>query len=272
MDPYILELEKWRRAADESLRKENSWLSLAGLFWLEDGQNSFGTDISNKIVFPLGSGAARMGVLDLVDGQVTLRAEENVDLRVDGEIIKEVILKPDTSGDPTEIKWEDRTIILIEREDGYGIRLWDSQRRERVNFPGRVWFPIDENYVVKGSYGPFEKALDLVMGRKNGSDFQDQAQGQINFQLEDQELSLVAFAQEDGSLFTLFHDLSNGNETYPAGRYLQVDPPKGESLEIDFNRAYNPPCAFTDYATCPLPPIQNRLPVAIRAGERIDSK
>lgn len=272
MDSYVQEIEKWRRAADENLRKEDSWLSLAGLFWLDDGENSFGTDRSNDIVFPPGSGAARMGVLDLVDDQVTLIVEENVDLRVDGEIIKETILKPDISGDPTEIKWEERTFILIEREDGLGIRLWDNQRPERVNFPGRVWFPIDENYVVTGCYEPFEKALDLVMERKNGSDFMDQVQGQIHFQFDGRDHSLLAFEQEDGSLFTLFLDQTSGKSSYPSGRYLLVPPPQEGSLTIDFNRAYNPPCAFTDYATCPLPPKQNRLPVAIQAGEKTDSR
>jgi uncharacterized protein (DUF1684 family) len=268
MNEKKIETEEWRKAADENLRKENSWLALAGLYWLNEGENSFGTDPSNSIVFPSGSGSPRMGVFDLIGDQVTLRVEEGIDLSVDGEIISEISLKPDTSGSPTEIKYEDLTFILIEREDGFGIRLWDNQRTERKDFSGRVWFPIQEEYRVKGTYEPFEEELSLILGRKNGSDLEQQAQGQIKFQLNDQDVSLVALAQEDGSLFILFHDLTNGNETYPAGRYLLVAPPDNGSIIIDFNRAYNPPCSFTDYATCPLPPPQNKLNLAIQAGEK----
>ena len=268
MSEYIQDNEEWRLSADENLRKENSWLSLAGLYWLNEGENSFGTDISNNIVLPPGSGAGRMGVFDLKDHQVIINVEEDVDLTIDGENVQKKILQPDLSGTPTEISFEHLTMILIERDDGLGIRLWDNQRSERVNFSGRVWFPIDERYLVEGTYTPFDEDLDLVMKRKNGADMQDQAQGQINFQLDGQELSLLAFEQEDGSLFILFLDQTSGKESYPAGRYLLVAPPKGGSVEIDFNRAYNPPCAFTDFATCPLPPAQNRLHVAILAGEK----
>lgn len=268
MGADMQDIEEWRRSADENLRKENGWLALAGLFWLDEGRNTFGTDLSNSIVFPPGSGAAKMGVLDLMDHQVTLYVEEGVDLRIDGEQIKEAILKPDTSGAPTMITLGDLTFIVVDRDD-LGIRLWDNRRSERLDFTGRVWFPIDESYVVDGVYEPFEESLDLTLQRRNLSDFQDQAQGQIKFQLDGQELSLLVFEQEDGSLFTLFLDETSGRETYSAGRYMLVAPPKKGSLEIDFNRAYNPPCAFTDFATCPLPPAQNKLKVAIRAGERI---
>lgn len=269
MKSYIQEIEDWRKAADKSLRRENGWLSLAGLFWLDEGENRFGTDPSNEVVFPPGTGPDRMGVLVLQDNQVMLRVEEDVDLSVDGEPLKETILKPDISGDPTEVAWEEQTFILIEREDGLGIRLWDNQLPARTQFDGRIWFPIDTDYLLEGVFEPFDQALDLVMSRKNGSDFQDQAQGQIIFQLGGRELALLAFEQEDGSFFTLFTDQTSGRETYQAGRYLVVPPPDEGSLVIDFNRAYNPPCAFTDFATCPLPPIQNRFDLPIKAGEKI---
>jgi uncharacterized protein (DUF1684 family) len=267
MSDKMLDIEEWRKAADENLRKKNSWLALAGLYWLDEGENDFGTDPSNSLVFPPRSGSPRMGVFDLKGDQVTLRVEKGIDLSVEGEVISEINLKPDTSGSPTEIKYKDLTFILIEREDGFGIRLWDNQRPERINFSGRVWYPIQNDYLIRGTYEHYEEDLSLILGRKNGSDMEQKAQGQVNFQLNDQDFSLVAFAQEDGSLFILFHDLTNGNDTYPAGRYLLVAPPEDGSVEIDFNRAYNPPCAFTDYATCPLPPEQNRLDVSIPAGE-----
>lgn len=266
---YYLETEEWRRSADENLRKENSWLALAGLFWLNKGETSFGTHISNTIVLASGSGPARMGVFDWTDEEVILRVEEEVELHVDGEIIKERILRPDSSGSPTEITFENLTMMLIEREDGLGIRLWDNQRPERVAFSGRRWYPINDRYLVKGYYETYQEELDLTMSRKNGTDLHQQAQGQVIFQLDGRDHNLVAFEQEDGSLFTLFLDQTSGKESYAAGRYLVINPPKEKMVEIDFNRAYNPPCAFTDFATCPLPPAQNRLGAAIRAGERI---
>lgn len=266
---YHIETEEWRRSADENLRQENSWLALAGLFWLEEGENSFGAGELNTISLAQETATERLGIFELKDGQVILRVEQDVDLYVDGEIIKEKILQPDTSSSPTEITFEDLTMILIDREDGLGIRLWNNQRPERKEFSGRRWFPIRENFLVKGSYEKFEENLELVMQRKNGSDFQDHAQGQISFQLDGEDHSLVVFEQSNGSLFTLFLDLTSGRECYPAGRYLVVKPPKNGIVEIDFNQAYNPPCAFTDFATCPLPPVQNRLHTAVLAGEKI---
>jgi len=269
MDSYSLEVEEWRKSADQNLRNENSWLALAGLYWLDEGETSFGMDPSNGIVLPPGSGAERLGVFDLKGDQVTLYLEKDIDLKVDGKFVKETLLKPDVSGSPSELTYEALTFILIERDGSLGIRLWDNQRSERKDFTGRVWFPIDKRHLVKGAYEPFEEELELVLQRKNASDVQDLAQGQIMFQMDGLDLSLLAFEQEDGSLFTLFSDQTSGKESYPAGRYLMVDPPQEGSVEIDFNRAFNPPCAVTDFATCPLPPAQNKLNVAILAGERI---
>ena len=199
---------------------------------------------------------------------MSLRVREEVGITIDGKAIKKAVLKPDTTGTPTKVKIGDLTIMLIDREDGFGIRLWDNQRPERLNFSGRVWFPIDEGYNVPATYEPFEDSLEILMQRKNGADFSDQVQGEIHFRLDGQDLSLLVFVQENGSLFTLFHDQTSGEESYPSGRYLLIAPPKEGSVEIDFNRAYNPPCAFTDFATCSLPPAQNRLDVSILAGER----
>jgi len=269
MDSYHQESEEWRKLMDENLMKEDSWLALAGLFWLDEGENSFGTDSSNSIVLPSVPGGGRIGKFYLKNNQVTLYVEESIDIKVNGKSVKESLLKSDASGSPTEIKLHNLTFMLIEREDGLGIRLWDNSRPKRKTFPGRVWFPIDENYLVQGSYEPYQEDLDLVMKRKNGSDLKDQAQGQLNFQLVGRDHKLIAFKQENGSLFTLFLDQTSGKECYPAGRYLVVDPPQGDSIEIDFNRAYNPPCAFTNFATCPLPPPQNRLDEAILAGEKL---
>lgn len=269
MDQYHKEIEKWRLAMDANLKKENSWLALAGLFWLDEGENSIGTDPSNDIVLSSCSAPDQIGVFLLQNGQVSLHVLEGVNVKIDGKESIEAILETDVSGSPTQITLGQLTFMLIEREDGLGIRLWDNQRQERVDFPGRTWYPIREEFLSKGSYQPFDEDLELMMRRKNGSEYKDQAQGQVIFQLDGRDLTLVVFEQEDGSLFTMFLDQTSGKESYSAGRYLVIDPPKEMMVEIDFNRAYNPPCAFTDFATCPLPPHQNRLDIAMLAGEKL---
>ena len=268
MDPYHRETEEWRRSADENLKKENGWLALAGLFWLDEGDNSFGRDPSNEFVIPSDFAPDRVGVFNLRKGQVSLQILEGVSVQIDGEDVKEAILMPDVSGSPTLISLGHLTFILIEREDGLGIRYWDNQRQERIDFPGRKWYSIQKEFLVSGSYQPFDEDLELVMSRKNGSDFHDQAQGQVIFQLDGKECLSDRRRQNAGSLFTIFLDQSSGKDSYGSGRYLVIDSPEKKIVEIDFNRAYNPPCVFTDFATCPLPPHQNRLDIAILAGER----
>jgi uncharacterized protein (DUF1684 family) len=269
MDPYHQKSEEWRRSMDEKLKKEDSWLALAGLFWLEEGDNSIGTGSANHFVLPPGSGPDQIGAFILKDAIVKIQVLNDVDLLIGGENTKEALLEPDTAGSPTEIKLKNLTFMLIDREDGLGIRLWDNQREERNNFPGRRWFPIKEGYLIKGFYKSFEEGFKVVMSRKNGSDYLTQAEGEVTFQLDGRGVSMLAFEQEDGSLFTMFLDQTSGKECYAAGRYLVIDSPQDGVVEIDFNRAYNPPCAFTDFATCPVPPFQNRLDVTILAGERV---
>jgi uncharacterized protein (DUF1684 family) len=267
-DSYREELTKWRQLLDDNLREEDSWLALADLYWLEEGENSFGTDPENKIVLPFGSAPGIVGNFLMKDGQVTAIIESGVEVFIDGEIKDQASLKADSSGEPTRIKFEQLTFMLLDREGGLGIRLWDNQRPERLNFPGRRWLPVNESLRIEGSFQRYEKEAEITFNRKNGADFQAQVHGEIHFQLEGKEHSLVAIEQEDGSLFTLFFDATSGKESYPAGRFLIIGPPENNEVEIDFNRAYNPPCAFTDYATCPLPPPQNRLDISILAGER----
>jgi uncharacterized protein (DUF1684 family) len=269
LDSYQEEIKSWRQNLDDSLIKEDSWLALAGLFWLDEGDNRFGTASDNDFVLDVSSGPEKMGTFILKQGEVFLKAADNLEFVIDGRIKVDSLLKADSSGSPTAIKYRHLTFMLLEREDGMAIRLWDNQRPEQLNFPGRSWMPIDENRKVHGIYQSYQEEKDIVFSRKNGADFCMKVQGEVKFELDGDDYSFVAFEQEGGSLFTLFYDQSSGNETYSAGRYLIIDPPDDGKVIVDFNRAYNPPCAFTDYATCPLPPAQNRIDGVILAGERI---
>lgn len=268
MDNYKNELLEWRNTLDNNLRKENSWLALAGLYWLDEGENTFGTNPGNQIVFPRDTGSGVIGSFIVQDEKVTMQVLENVTVMVDGEIVREARLAPDISGSPTEIAIGELVFILIQREDMFGIRLWDNDRPQRSSFPGRQWFPINKKYTFKGTYQRYESERLVTIQQKNLTDIELKSEGIISFSVNSVEYTLAAFEQTDGELFIIFHDQTNGKETYSAGRYLYLKPPEDGMVMIDFNRAYNPPCAFTEYATCPLPPAQNRLDIAVAAGEK----
>ncbi len=265
---YLNELESWRKTLDIGLMKEDGWLALAGLYWLQEGENSFGTDPGNDFTLDVSTGPERIGLFTLRQGEVTVQILDDVAIQIDGEQRSTAVLQPDSSGSPTVVKLDHLTFMLLEREDGLAIRLWDNQRPERLDFGGRRWLPVNPDFRVHGHYHPYPEEIELSFSRKNGADFQTGVQGEVSFDLEGNSYSLVVFEQKDGSLFIIFDDQTSGKETYPAGRYLVTDPPQDGEVEIDFNRAYHPPCAFTDFATCPLPPAQNRISAAILAGER----
>lgn len=269
MSQYQAELLEQRKKLDADLRNENSWLALVGLFWLDEGRNTFGASDENDITFPGADLPAQIGAF-IVDGDaVTLQVTADTPVDVDGVPAKEALLRPDSSGSPTLLKLGALAFILLQREDGYAIRLWDNASPERESFPGRQWYPVDENYRIEGRYERFSAENIVSFGRRNGSDFEANVEGVIHFNIAGQALSLLARGNPDeGDLFVMFRDATNSAETYGSGRYLSVAAPKDGQIVIDFNRAYNPPCAFTPYATCPLPPAQNHLPVAILAGER----
>jgi uncharacterized protein (DUF1684 family) len=268
MKKYQEELLEWRKTLDANLRKEDSWLALAGLFWLNEGVNSFGTGDENHIIFSDAGIPQQIGAF-IVDGDdVRLEVTADTLVDVDGVPAKEASLRPDISGAPTRLKLGALSFILIQREDGFGIRLWDNNNPKRKSFPGREWYPVDEEFRIKASYQRYEEEMLFSFERENGADFETQIGGVLRFSVDGKEYSLLALEDEDGDLFVMFRDTTNGQKTYGSGRYLSVSAPKGGKAIIDFNRAYNPPCAFTPYATCPLPPTQNNLPVPIRAGEK----
>ncbi len=268
MKNYQKEILDWQKTLDTNLRKENSWLALAGLFWLDEGVNTFGADNKNDIVFPDSDIPPQIGAF-IVDGDaVTLKVTANTPVDVDGVPAKEALLRPDVSGAPTQLKLGALSFILIQREDGFGIRLWDNSRPERDTFPGRQWYPVDEKFRLEGRYTRFADEKLVSFKRENGADFEAKMEGEVSFFVGNESYALLAFEDEEGELFIMFRDATNGVETYGSGRYLSVDAPEEGKAIIDFNRAVNPPCAFTDFATCPLPPAQNNIPVSIKAGER----
>ena len=263
-------IEAWRAEAELNLRAEYSWLALAGLFWLETGENSMGSGTDNKIVLPAASAPAYAGAFILSeDGQIELRLADGVMAELDDAlIISAITMQPDTSGAPNYLYLNDLKMVVIERGGNYAIRLWDKNNPNRLNFGGRAWFAPQAEYQITARFNAYDPPKKSTMVNMLGQEFEGEFVGQIKFELDGTTIQLDALDLPDGELFVMFKDATSGNSSYPPGRYLRTEKRQGNSVVIDFNKAYNPPCAFTDYATCTLPPQQNHLPIAMEVGEK----
>jgi uncharacterized protein len=249
---YQTEIAQWRSQREEGLKRDGGWLSVAGLFWLHEGANPFGKDPGNEIVLP--DGAARAGVFELHDGKVTVKMEgatrelwpDSLDVAKVGRL----------------------SLFVIKRSDKYGIRLKDPDSQYRREFHGIETYPAKEEYKVKAKWVAAPEKIPIlnVIGQTESMD----SPGYAVFLLQGQEYRLRPYLETPDAkeLFYVFRDQTSAKETYGAGRFLYSAMPADGRVVLDFNKAYNPPCAFTPYATCPLPPPENRLAVRIEAGEK----
>jgi len=257
-DPYLAEIEAWRRERERRLTADDGWLTVAGLFWLKEGENSFGTDPACDIVLPAGSAPPLAGTFEHRQGRTLLRWKDRP-----GEPIE---MQPDTPGPPTIATLGDLSFFVIRRQDRYAIRLRDRNSPFRKQFTGLNWYPVDPAWRVEARFVPYPRPRKLRLASTIGEPQEFEAPGYLEFELRGRRLRLEA-ARSGGELFLLFKDRTSGKTTYPAGRFLYAEPPRDGVVVLDFNKAHNPPCAFTPYTTCPLPPKQNHLPVAVTAGE-----
>jgi uncharacterized protein (DUF1684 family) len=263
---YEQEILRWREQMEASLRAEDGWLTLIGLFWLEEGQNYFGSDSDNQIVLPSGKVPAHAGSFEHRAGATTLRVAAGAPVRLNGQQATLTVVRPDSSGQPDLVTIGDIAMLVIQRGDRFAIRARDRRSPARESFGGRRWFPIDESYRVAATFVPHESATTIPILNVLGTTEQRHSPGALVFQLGGQLHRLDALVEGD-ELFIIFRDQTSGEATYPAGRFLKAAMPKDGRVTLDFNRAYSPPCAFTEFATCPLPPPQNRLPIRVEAGE-----
>lgn len=264
--PYRTEVEQWRRQREQELKADGSWLTVAGLFWLKDGVNTAGSAASSGIVLP--RGPAQLGEFDFEQGQITFRPVPGIAVSVNGKPAGAASkLKADTEGRPDQVELNGITMSVIHRGDRYAIRLRDIDSRLRKEFTGLRWFPVKPDYLVTAKFVAYDPPKLIAIPNVLGETSQMPSPGYVQFTLNGQALRLDPVVEED-HLFFIFHDETSGQGTYPPGRFLDAEPAKDGSVILDFNKAYNPPCAFTPYATCPLPPKQNRLTVRIEAGEQ----
>ena len=264
---YREEIGKWRANYEENLKRDNSWLTLAGLFWLKEGDNRFGAGSENDFVFPEGSAPESAGTFVFHDGKTRVRLKPGVQVLLNGRpILSETALKPDSSGEPDRLTLGHLSMIVIHRGSRYAIRLWDNGSTVRRDFRGSRWFPLAESYRIAAKFTSYRQPRMIPILNILGDTEPSPSPGYAEFELNGKPCRLEPLLEGD-HLFFIFKDATSGKQTYPAGRFLYTAMPKGGKVILDFNQSENPPCAFTAYATCPLPPRQNHLPVAIEAGE-----
>jgi hypothetical protein len=265
---YGAEIQAWREKREADLKADGGWLTVAGLFWLKEGENRFGSDAANDIVLPA-SAPARAGVFELRQGETRFRLEPGVVAGIAGQMATTGVLRPDTAGEPGMLMLGRLTLHVIERGGQFGIRLKDNDNARRKSFTGLRWFPVRDSYRVQAKWVPHAAPAKLEVPNVLGRVEPMLSPGYALFTLNGRRLRLDPVLEEEGAdqLFFIFRDATSPKETYGGGRFLYSDMPQGGQVVLDFNKAYSPPCAFTDFATCPLPPKQNRLPLRIEAGE-----
>ena len=267
---YIQDINDWHKKRIESLKEKDIWLNLAGLFWLNPGENSFGSDKSNDIIFPQGKAEDFMGWFDLTDGVVSVQLKPGVNISINDSVVAEMILKNYNKPSPSILRYKTLSWFVIKREDKYGIRLKDSANPEIERFDGIDRFDVNPEWNLKAKFFPYDPVKIIEIPTIMGTIIEEPSPGYLEFQIDGKTFQLDPTGNINSKkLFLIFADQTNGNETYGAGRFLSVDFPNPDSIiYIDFNKAYNPPCAFTKYATCPLPPKQNQLAIEVTAGEK----
>lgn len=265
---YVESVEKWRIDRENELKSENGWLTVAGLFWLKEGTNTVGAgggfDIELTENFK-----GKFGEIIFQNGAARLKVENGVEALSDGKSFSEIELVSDEKSKPTLIQTGSQTFYLIKREDRFGIRLKDKNSKKRAGFTGLKWFPIDEKYKVKANFEAFDAPKEVLIPNVLGGSFKMKSPGILRFRLNGKKYALEPVLEEGTKrLFIIFRDATSKTETYGAGRFLYAKRAENGEVLLDFNKSENPPCAYTAYATCPLPPPQNRLEAEIKAGEK----
>lgn len=267
INAHQTEVEAWHAERIANLKAPNGWLNLVGLHWLEPGMNTFGSDSSNALVFPQGKIMSHAGYFLVKDNAVTLVVNKGVVATIDNDTIaSHLIFHPDSSSSP-QVRAGDLRWNIIKRDTKLGVRLRDYNAEALKTFTTINRYPVDIDYRIEATLEQEDSSRTIEITNVLGQTTPQRSPGTLVFKLEGKTYRLDALAEGD-KLFIIFADATSGTETYGAGRYLYAKKPIGnKKVMLDFNKAYNPPCVFTPHATCPLPPKQNVLPIAIRAGE-----
>lgn len=266
------EVEAWRARRDSTLREPEGWLSLVGLYWLQDGDNTFGRAADNDFVYDGEGVPDRLGTFVLDDDGVRFRPAPDADVTLDGDVVPPTPLASDATGEPDVLALGSLRWYVIDRGGRLGIRLKDRDSPVLAGFDGVPNYPIDQAWRLPARFDRHWTGKTIQIPNILGTVSETESPAAVVFELDGETYRLDLWKDSDdlANFFTAFGDATNGGETYGGGRFLWIDAPDDDGWTVvDFNRAYNPPCVFTPFATCPLPPRQNRLEVAVQAGERM---
>jgi uncharacterized protein (DUF1684 family) len=265
---YVKEVETWRRQRLASLKREDGWLTLVGLYWLKPGANRFGSDPGNPVILPEGKAPGVAGTLVRDGDTVRLNVEPGLALTADGKPASPgMTVSADASGKPTILELGSLSFYVIKRGDRLGVRIKDKTSPMLTRFQGIDEYPIRPEWRIEARFEPY-KDKKIPIANIIGQVAEETSPGAVVFDREGKTYRVDALEGDDGGLFLVFGDQTNGSETYGAGRFLDTGAPRDGKVVVDFNTAYNPPCAFTAFATCPLPPAQNKLALRVEAGEK----
>ncbi len=269
-DEYTQSIEQWRADRNESLKKPDGWFSYAGSGIVNPGKSSIGSASNNEIALP--KGPAKLGTLMLDQtGSATFQAERGSGATIEGKPIKgKVTLKDNAEGTkPTRIDIGDTWFYLVRMDDVIGWRFRDPQSAQRQSFTGIDSFAIDPAWRIEADWQAFEPAHEIEFITIINTLQKAPVSGKAVFERDGQRVELQPVLEDDGQLFFVFTDQTSGKETYPAARFLYADPAKDGKVVLDFNKAFNPPCALSPHVVCPTAPAENRLKIRVEAGEKI---
>jgi uncharacterized protein len=263
-------VEQWRAKRVTELTADDGWLTLAGLLWLEKGTNTFGRARANQLVLDNPALPPTAGTFELSSSGVRFTARPGTGITHDGQPVASIEMIPDTRGNPTTLSKGSLRFFIIERSGRFAVRIRDLDNPHRRQFVPIEYYPIDPSWAVDARFEPYQPHHQIRISTILGYEEQMDSPGALIFNIDGREWRLDALLEDpkDTTFFVMFADGTNGNGSYGGGRFLRVPFPTQGVSRVDFNEAYNPPCAFNDFATCPLPPYQNHLALRIESGEK----
>lgn len=263
---YLRSIEQWDSMRLKNLKSENGWLNLAGLYWLQEGEITLGSGPDNQLVFP--RGPEKIGSLVRQDDQVLFFAANNIQVLANGKPTEKIALKSDKEGSPDKLTIDSLCFYLIQRGERHGIRLRDYLNPKIDALQAIDRFPVHKDWIIRAKFMRNTKGITIQVPDVLGDVSVETVPGILEFEYNNEPYRLYPTGKEE-RMFLVFGDDTNALESYGAGRFLSIEGPDSLGyVNIDFNKAYNPPCAFSEFATCPLPPKVNMLPFKVLAGEK----
>ena len=270
---YIAHVEAWRQDMERQMRTPGpgGWLAIVGMYTLKQGINTIGSAPDSDVLLPAGGAPAQLGVVDFDGTHGTLHVITDERVTVDGSKVRDAALRNAYEpGGMSVVQVREVSFGIMQwASDPYNIRVWDANSPKRLNFTGRVWYPIDPVYRVSGRFTPYPDVRDMTVDHTGGETQVLKNIGYVEFDLRGQSFHFEAAASEKGPdyVWLLMRDGTSGKSTYGGGRFMMAALEAEPKVDVDFNKFYQPPCAFSVHTTCPMPPRGNVIPFPVEAGE-----